>query len=49
MTQIIHTGVIVVGCVAGIFTVAIAWPSSRLREFIYFLANHRPRGPHQLN
>lgn len=48
MVQLIHTGIIVVGCVTAVLAVLLALPNSRLREFIYFLANHRPRDPHQL-
>jgi hypothetical protein len=43
--QIVHTSIIVFGCLAGLVTVLLALPNMRLREAVYrfgeWITNHR--------
>jgi hypothetical protein len=48
MTQIIHTGIIVFGCLTGLIAVLVAWPSGRLREAISRVVEHFNQSPKQL-
>jgi len=48
VAQIVHTGIIVFGCLAGLIALLLAWPSCRLREVIYRVVERFHESPKQL-